>query len=411
MKRCAGAILLVASAHIAGPAHASSLPPIKSSDKNPVAACATPGRLMAYLKSRNGELADRFDGIATEYMRLGEELGLRWDYAFFQMIVETGSLSFKRNGGSGDVKPKQNNFAGLGATGNGEPGESFPDVSTGVKAHLQHVLMYSGERVDGPVAERTRKVQEWGVLTSWQKGLKGPITFTDLTRKWSPKDGTYAGSIESVANRFFSDFCNMPDPRPELVADARKGRATGTASAKEAPAAKVSGKALAQKAQERARAEGDGARFSLGAKAVARAAAEGLDPAPRQTAAIDTPVTLINPGKPGAPDASQPAATAKGSNPAQTTFQTAAAGGLAKPAAPTSKCRVWTASYGGQKAIIIKAVSDQVVNYTVLDVNDGAERREADAFISAYAKGGQQVGEFASQSQALDKAFELCPEG
>jgi hypothetical protein len=79
--------------------------------------------------------------------------------------------------------------------------------------------------------------------------------------------------------------------------------------------------------------------------------------------------------------------------------------------APSGKCRVWTASYGGSKAIIIKAVQEKTVNYTVLDVNEGTEKREADAYINAYAKGGQSVGEFTSQSQALEKAFELCPEG
>jgi hypothetical protein len=81
------------------------------------------------------------------------------------------------------------------------------------------------------------------------------------------------------------------------------------------------------------------------------------------------------------------------------------------PTAPVQKCRVWTASYGGQKALIIKSLADRVVNYTVLDVNEGAEKREADAFISAYAKEGVIAGEFVSQAQALDKAFELCPEG
>ncbi|MGL1297140.1 hypothetical protein ACSTKD_00195, partial [Vibrio parahaemolyticus] len=35
------------------------------------------------------------------------------------------------------------------------------------------------------------------------------------------------------------------------------------------------------------------------------------------------------------------------------------------------KCRVWTASYGGQKALIIRSVIDRVVNFTVLDVNEG----------------------------------------
>ena len=66
---------------------------------------------------------------------------------------------------------------------------------------------------------------------------------------------------------------------------------------------------------------------------------------------------------------------------------------------------------GGAKAIIIKAVVESTTNYTVLDVNEGTEKREADAYISAYAKGGKPIGEFSSQAQALDKAFELCPEG
>ncbi len=47
----------------------------------------------------------------------------------------------------------------------------------------------------------------------------------------------------------------------------------------------------------------------------------------------------------------------------------------------------------------------------MLDVNEGSEKREAEAYISAYAKGGQTVGEFSNPSQALDKAFELCPDG
>jgi hypothetical protein len=93
-------------------------------------------------------------------------------------------------------------------------------------------------------------------------------------------------------------------------------------------------------------------------------------------------------------------------------LRTAAAGPKPPmPPAPGQKCRVWTASYGGQKAMIIRSVTGEVVNYTVLDVNEGSETREADAFISAYAKDGKIAGEFGSQAQALDKAFKLCPEG
>src|SRR5512134_85642 len=201
------AFALAASA--ASSASAGDLPIIKTSEKNKVPACATPGRLMAYLKQRNPRLDPKFERIAVEYMRHGETLGLRWDYAFFQMIVETGSLTF-----TGDVKPTQNNFAGLGATGRGAPGESFKDVSSGARAHLEHVLMYTGERVENPVAERTRKVQEWGVLSNWRKTVKGPMGFAHLTQQWAPTSPGYARDIEAVGAAFYIGACKAADPRP-----------------------------------------------------------------------------------------------------------------------------------------------------------------------------------------------------
>ena len=136
----------------AGPA-AANLPDILAGPRNAVPACVTPGRLMAYLRLRNPQLDARYDTIATEYMRQGEMLGLRWDFAFYQMIVETGALSYWRGNRAGDVKPTQNNFAGLGATGRGEPGESFPDVTSGVRAHLEHLLLYAGRPVGKSVGE------------------------------------------------------------------------------------------------------------------------------------------------------------------------------------------------------------------------------------------------------------------
>ena len=78
----------------------------------------------------------RGDDLWNAVFEAGEEFGIRWDMAFYQMILETGALSYWRGHRSGDVKPEQNNFAGLGATGNGVRGESFKDVETGVRAHL-----------------------------------------------------------------------------------------------------------------------------------------------------------------------------------------------------------------------------------------------------------------------------------
>ena len=165
MPRRVGAFFLFALLASPMPVAAADLPAIKVTRGNTVPQCVTPGRLLAYLESRNPNLDPRFQAIASEYMKIGEAFGVRWDYAFYQMLLETGSLSYRNGSRAGDVKPSQNNFAGLGATGRGAPGESFKDITTGVRAHLQHLLLYAGERVDQPVAERTRKVQEWGVLT------------------------------------------------------------------------------------------------------------------------------------------------------------------------------------------------------------------------------------------------------
>lgn len=420
---------LLVSAALAGcsvPAFASELPPIKTTDDNAVMSCATPGRLMAYLKANNAKMPDKFEGIATEYMRHGEALAIRWDYAFFQMLVETGYLKF-----TGDVDVKQNNFAGLGATGKGAKGESFPDVSTGVKAHLQHILMYTGTPVEDPVAQRTRDVQAWGVLTKWQQTIKHPMTFKDLTSKWAPTSKAYPRDILSVAERFESGLCKEDDPQPELVAEARGGQA-GPATAKSKKAAKVAkaeAPAESDTAAEAPAASPQTTKPAVTANAAAPSSNSGLkvlNQAEANAAAASEPE-----GIPAAPKASpDKSATVPAATKLATAEAVAAPNADAKaPAADkdkkmetaavspgpgpsgSAKCKVWQASYGGSKAIIIKATSDKMTNYTVLDVNDGSEKREADAYIAAYAKGGATVGEFNSSAQALEKAFQLCPEG
>ena len=435
----------LSAACLSSTAIAAELPPIKITDGNKVPECATPGRLSAFLEVRNKALNQRFQTIAADYMRVGEELGIRWDVAYFQMLLETGNLTF-----TGDVSEEQNNFAGLGATGKKEPGESFPDVATGVKAHLQHLLMYAGETVDNPVAERTRKVQEWGVLTSWLKTIDGPMTYSQLAKKWAPGSRSYSRDIANVSDSFYDGLCKSPDPKPEMMALARPNAETKSATApapsksagaeatetggEELATPKVSGAELARRAVAEARASGSFVRSSLGAGALAKAAetAATASPETSETPHAQPAFTIINAPKPDADAEAEAAPAIPEVPPAK--VQTAALGSgtlgsgtlgsgtkgvIAPPAAsksketaaPSSKCRVWTASYGGSRAIIIKAAGDQTTNYTVLDVNEGTEKREADAYIDAYAKGGQSVGEYANQTQALDKAFELCPEG
>jgi hypothetical protein len=443
-------VLAFASAPLQNSA-AAGLPEIKLSANNQVPECVTPGRMMEYLKSRNADINPRFDSVPSEYMRLGETLGVRWDFAFYQMILETGALKYRNGSRSGDVKAAQNNFAGLGATGGGESGESFKDVATGVRAHLEHLLLYSGERLENPVADRTRKVQEWNVLTKWQSRFTRPINFADLAAQWAPGSGGYARMIDGIAERF-QEFCEKPDPRPELAAAVRRELRLAEAR-KQQP----SGQELANRAIEESKTDGSTRRSSLGVQETASVtstakappmpfkilnapppeadkpaesvlpntsaqsdpvAAKILESAPKSDAPAKTKAAAANP--PAAPAAPKTTAASAATPPAekQTPFKTASAASAAKPlveAAPPptagQKCRVWTASYGGQKALIIRSVIDKVVNYTVLDVNEGAEKREADAFIAAYAKEGAIAGEYGSQAVALDKAFELCPEG
>ena len=408
----AAGLVVLASAILTQQASAGDLPAVKVSATNKVMSCATPGRLMAFVKTRNEKLDAKFSEIASEYMRHGDELGMRWDYAFFQMLLETGNLKF-----GGDVKVSQNNFAGLGATGNGERGESFKDVPTGVRAHLEHLIMYTGEKVANPVAERTRKVQEWGVLTEWQKTIKGPLTFAQLAKKWAPPARKYAHEIEQVSENFVDGPCKAADPHPELVGAVHVGKAGAKEAAKAVPAAVVAaapvvdasspGVELAKRANEVARAEGAAKRSALGAGGAAKASEAKAD----EGKAGDTKAksyALLNAPKPEA----DPVVTAKPAETATPPATKVAAGAVAKGAKPGAvACKVFQASYGGAKTVIIKAVANDVTHYTVLDVNEGAELREADAYIAAYAPGGKQVGEFKTQNTALDKAFELCPEG
>lgn len=402
---------LVTGALFSTGAAAASLPAIKTSAKNQVPACVTPGRLMAFAGSRNSRIADTFDGAATQYMRHGEALKLRWDYAFFQMLVETRNFAF-----NGDVKASQNNFAGLGATGGGVRGERFDTVSNGVKAHLQHVLMYAGEHVEDPVADRTRKVQEWNVLTKWQRRIlaKGPMTFTHLTKQWSPTDRGYSRDIAAVANAFYDRFCNMPDPRPELVAEARGTGVSidNSVSLANSPQTESSlkGKLTAEKAIADSRENSGPNRWTLGAGS-AGATMQMPSAVPSTNSASPAKFTVLNGAETAAPQKPSSAAT-------KTAFAVGSAAGAgasaqkatAQGTAASADCRVWQASYGGARAVIIKASDNDRTNYTVLDVNEGREQREVAAYIAAYAKNGTSLGTFNDPNTALSKAFELCPE-
>ena len=200
---------------------AGSLPPIIASAGNEVPKCIKPDALMEFVQNTNlhrrtpREIAPRFDHIASLYQRIGQCVsrppdkcvGVRWDYAFFQMLIETNYLTFRRpDGVPAGVPASDNNFAGLGATISGRPGEHFNDVKTGVLAHLQHILMYSATPIPHPVARRTRQVQS--EVQDIMRRLHRPVTFGDLAREWTGVDQSgYARDMARVAEKFAQAYC------------------------------------------------------------------------------------------------------------------------------------------------------------------------------------------------------------
>jgi hypothetical protein len=289
-------------------------------DQSSVPRCVTPSRLMRHLLERTPKLDPSFRDIARFYKQHGEALRVRWDYAFFQMLLETNYLSYKQgNGRWGDVNPRQNNFAGIGTTGGGVPGDSFPDVSTGVLGQMQHLVAYSGERVANPVARRTADMQDEIIAKS--RALNRPVRFADLTRRWAV-DYRYGTSIEWVAERYRQAFCTK----------------TG----------------------------------------------EPLHPSDDPSENVPPAVEASAP--PAAPAGAPSAAIAVASN--------------------TPSCGIWSASYGGRIALLIRSFSGATTNYTVLQVDAGQEEPQAQALIRAHARDGETLERFPSRDAAFAPAFD-----
>ncbi len=110
--------------------------------------------------------------LVNLYLSIGEKYGVRGDIAFCQAIKETNWFRF-----TGDVKSDQNNFCGLGATGNGAEGEHFFSPQIGVRAHIQHLFAYAtkdnipqGETIVDPrfsLVNRGSAIKWTGLAGKW----------------------------------------------------------------------------------------------------------------------------------------------------------------------------------------------------------------------------------------------------
>ena len=94
--------------------------------------------LQLFLRNNNENALVNFPDIPKLYREEGNAEGVNYDIAFCQMCLETGFLRF-----GSDVRPEQNNFAGLGSIGGGAEVASFSSARIGIRAHIQHLKAYA----------------------------------------------------------------------------------------------------------------------------------------------------------------------------------------------------------------------------------------------------------------------------
>jgi hypothetical protein len=159
-------------------------------------------RLIAKAKANGLEFKEIPD-LARLYIDIGKEYGIRGDIAFCQAAKETGYWQF-----TGSVKPEQNNYCGLWATGTpltgqeslngadpnqvtfeaGLHGATFATPAAGVEAHIQHLYAYAtrnplpaGKVLVDPRFALVNK----GIAPAWLQ----------LNARWAVPGTTYGQSI------------------------------------------------------------------------------------------------------------------------------------------------------------------------------------------------------------------------
>lgn len=126
------------------------------------------------------------DLVQTYYDEAGRE-GVRADVALCQALKETGYFAY-----GGDVSPDQNNFCGLGATGNKVAGARFATPQLGVRAHIQHLLAYaSTERPKTAIVD-----PRYELLAEKHPELYGQVrAWTGLNGRWAVPGKHYGQEI------------------------------------------------------------------------------------------------------------------------------------------------------------------------------------------------------------------------
>ena len=170
---------------------------------------ATEKQMVDFILRRNPapKLSCMVEEIVRYYYEEAGGEGVRADIALCQVCKETGFFNY-----GGDVSPDQNNYCGLGATGNHEPGARFETARLGVRAHIQHLMVYTTTR--RPETEIVDPRYE--LVIEKRPDIHGVVkTWTGLNGKWAVP-GTYYG--QDILNLWRQ--AKVPDGSPTSVLNA-----------------------------------------------------------------------------------------------------------------------------------------------------------------------------------------------
>ncbi len=138
-------------------------------------AVATAAQMQAYIRSVNSGVAQSVLDMIPLYLSEGAAEGVRGDVAFAQSCLETGNFKFTGSA----VTLAQNNFCGMGVTGNGMTGNSFDTPQIGIRAQIQHLKAYGSTEavknaiVDPRFAYVTRGCAEYVEYLGQQENPQG----------------------------------------------------------------------------------------------------------------------------------------------------------------------------------------------------------------------------------------------
>lgn len=107
-------------------------------------AMATEAQCVSFLLRNNPlpKISVSPEELVAAYYEEASKEGVRPDVAFAQALHETGFFNY-----GGTVTPDQNNYCGLGTTSSTVKGHYFPSARMGVRAHIQHILAYTTDRL------------------------------------------------------------------------------------------------------------------------------------------------------------------------------------------------------------------------------------------------------------------------